>query len=140
MAFGGKSMQRLARSIDVTGADSTVTSNSVEYKTMPSDKSNLGGGSIGSKGKGGDALRGGRSLKMGGGMSTLYGSLGKDGRSTYSATSLRENSPGKGRTTRESPGRTGDTFSPQMTASGKAKSDGKQGANHSPIKEKMGKF
>ena len=133
-------MQRLARSINVTGADSTVTSDSVEYKTMPKDTSNLGGGSIGSKGKGGGALRGGSSLGEKGSMSTLYGSLGKDGGSKFNATSLRENSPGKGRTSRDTLGRTGESFAPQYTASGKSKADGKQGANHSPIKGKMGKF
>lgn len=81
MPFASKSQQREARSMDVTGADKIVTSDSApELNKMPKDKTTLGGGSIGGKGKGADALKGGAVGGKGGSASPLSGSLrGKGG-------------------------------------------------------------
>ena len=89
MAFASKAEQRLARSINVTGADKIVTNTSVERKQMGQDKNNLNGGSIGGKGSR-VPLNGGSMKGVDSKSSTLYGSLGKDGGSTYKKTFLRQ--------------------------------------------------
>jgi hypothetical protein len=90
----------MRRSMEGRGADGTVMSDKVEMISMASNKGNLTGGSLGPKGakvplKGGSMGVG----NAGGGL--LAGKLGKDGGGAFKKTYLRENSPGKGRTTRE---------------------------------------
>lgn len=109
MAFAQKAMQRLARSTDARAADRIVNSDSVEMKTMPKSRPDLTGGSLAGKGRDSGMLIGG-SMGSKGGTSTLYGSMPSSGKTSYAKKSLCEDSPGKGRTTRESLGRTGETF------------------------------
>ena len=110
MAYASKSAQRLARSTDARGADSTVNSNSVEMKNMAKSRPELTGGSLGAKGRGGDALTGG-SMGVKSSPGALVGPLGKSGvSSSYHFKVMTDSSPGKGRTTRTKLGRTGDSF------------------------------
>jgi len=109
MAFASKAQQRMARSTDVRGADRTVNSDTVEMKSMPKSRPDLTGGSLAGKGSNRGALTGG-SMGSKGGTSTLYGAMGSSGKTTAPVKSLSEDSPGKGRTTRSSLGRTGESF------------------------------
>lgn len=109
MAFAQKALQRLARSTDAQAADRIVNSDSVEMKTMPKSRPDLTGGSLAGKGRDSGMLTGG-SMGSKGATSTIYGALGSSGKTTYAKKALSENSPGKGRTTRESLGRTGESF------------------------------
>lgn len=95
--------------MDARAADRIVNSDSVEMKSMPKSRPDLTGGSIAGKGKDRGLLTGG-SMGSKGGTSTIYGSMGASGKTTYAKKSLCEDSPGKGRTTRESMGRTGESF------------------------------
>jgi len=110
MAFAGKAAQRLERSTKGMGADRTVTSNDVEMVKMGKSRPDLTGGSL-NRG-GGKGVPWG---KVGSGEGkTLYGSLGKDGGSTYKrSTMTSDSSYTKSNTTREKLGRTGETFSPK---------------------------
>jgi hypothetical protein len=110
MAFASKAQQRMARSTNVRAADSTVNSDTVEMKTMPKSRPDLTGGSLAGKGSDRGALTGGRVGGAKGGTSTLYGSMPSSGKTSAPIKSLCEDSPGKGRTTRESLGRTGQSF------------------------------
>ncbi len=76
---------------------------------MPKSRPDLTGGSLAGKGRDSGMLTGG-SMGSKGGTSTLYGSMPSSGKTSYAKKSLCEDSPGKGRTTRESLGRTGETF------------------------------
>lgn len=109
MAFASKSQQRAARSTDVRAADRIVNSDNVEMKNMPKSRPDLTGGSIAGKAKNTGALTGG-SMGSKGGTSTIYGSMGASGKTTYALSSMCEDSPGKGRTTRTKLGRTGESF------------------------------
>lgn len=136
MPFQSKAEQRAARSTDVVAADRIVTStNAPERSQMPQDKSDLTGGSL-IKGSAKTPLYGSQGVKAK--SSTLVGSLGKDGSSTYAQGAMCEDSSGKGRTTRETMGRReGFQASEQRTI--KTRTSGKQGIHHNPLMGKLGK-
>lgn len=76
---------------------------------MPKERPNLTGGSLAGKGRDAGMLTGG-SMGSKGASSTIFGTMGSSGKTTYAKKSLCEDSPGKGRTTRESLGRSGESF------------------------------